>query len=91
MNFIGNTARPFTPGLLNNYAFRSEQKLGQSFALTIGTATVLELLITLLTLPAYGRVYRRMQQANHAGAVENARSDSAGMELSPLSPSAIPG
>jgi len=54
----GLSLGPLLPGLLNDYYFHSEKKIGASMAITIGAASLLMLLICFLTYGPYRRHYR---------------------------------
>lgn len=57
----GLSLGPLLPGLLNDYYFHSEKKIGASMAITIGAASLLMLLICFLTYGPYRRHYREAQ------------------------------
>lgn len=67
----GLSLGPLLPGLLNDYYFHSEKKIGASMAITIGTASLLMLLIWFLTYRPYRAHYRdaqAIQTGDHPGA-----------------------
>jgi MFS family permease len=53
----GLSLGPLLPGLLNDYYFHDEKKIGASLALTIATASILMLLIFLATYRSYREHY----------------------------------
>jgi len=57
----GLTLGPLLPGLLNDYYFRSEQKIGASMAVTIGLASLLMLVICFATYRPYRAHYQEAQ------------------------------
>lgn len=57
----GLSLGPLLPGLLNDYYFHSEKKIGASMAITIGAASLLMLLICWATYRPYRTHYREAQ------------------------------
>ena len=57
----GLSLGPLLPGLLNDYYFHDEKKIGTSLALTMATASILMLLICLASYRPYREHYRAAQ------------------------------
>ena len=57
----GLSLGPLLPGLLNDYYFHSEKKIGASMAMTIGAASLLMLVICFVTYRPYRAHYREAQ------------------------------
>jgi MFS family permease len=57
----GLSLGPLLPGLLNDYYFHSEKRIGASLAITMGAASILMLLICLATYRPYREHYRDAQ------------------------------
>ena len=61
LNLGGLSLGPLLPGVLNDYWFHSEKMLGTSVAITIGLASLLQLIIFPATFRFYSRDYKVMQ------------------------------
>jgi MFS family permease len=57
----GLSLGPLLPGLLNDYYFRDERKIGASMAITVGVASLLMLLVCFATYRPYRAHYREAQ------------------------------
>jgi MFS family permease len=63
LNLGGLTLGPLLPGVFNDFLFHNENMIGVSLALTIGGASILMLLVFLVTLRPYRIHYRMMEGA----------------------------
>jgi hypothetical protein len=69
MNIGGLSLGPLLPGVLNDYLFHSETMLGASVALTIGIASIAQLIIFPVTFRSYRQDYSAMQAGSVASSV----------------------
>jgi hypothetical protein len=61
VNFTGLGLGSLLPGLLNDRYFRDPLKVGQSIAMTVVIASIIGIVIVLLTMKPYRRHYAEMR------------------------------
>jgi len=65
LNLGGMTMGPLLPGVFNDYLFHDEKMVGISLAITIGGASILMMLVFLMTVRPY-RIHFKMMEKNQA-------------------------